>query len=144
MLLLVYFVSLIVTGARGADDIIPHPIKISSGLFLRPVADNVFIYQQSVPIIFDINFEFTKTQQFNSEVTHDACSNPSESPSCTIIPTIHTSLQHIQNRIDTLQHSFSNFPVSRVPYKGLIIPTQPPLVPDVSVPAYQQQLRTNE
>src|SRR6266705_777973 len=84
-----------------------HPIRVSSGLFLRPAATSTVIYSNSAPLIFEIGFEFTKPQNFQWGPTRAECNEEEAVPECPLINGVHTNLVHLQKRMSQLIQSYT-------------------------------------
>jgi len=80
------------------------PIRVTSGIFLRPTSSRTVVYQQSIPIIFNVKFALSNRQKITANMPQ-YCSTPDGlvAPLCQIVPSIYADFSRLDSLMETVR-----------------------------------------
>ncbi|OXA54745.1 Transposon Ty3-I Gag-Pol polyprotein [Folsomia candida] len=119
---LIYLFLLLLTDAWGADP--SSRIHVLSGVFIKPVPNDVIVFEDTTPIFFKVKFEFATRQNYFVQDLRDQCihlesGRGSLSPVCLLGPYLQGNFDAITNRLDNMYQALTaltppNPPMERI------------------------------
>lgn len=119
--MIIFYLILMLMGVQGESS--PR-IHVVSGVFIKPVPDDIFIFEETTPLFFEVKFNFTKPQNYFIETLNEHCptlefGRGPVSPICMIDQYLLNNFNYLTGKIDFMYQTLTTLTPPKVKIKKI-------------------------